>query len=110
MGSPAYMSPEQARGDLNIDARTDVWAFGIVYFEALTGALPFPGTTPYAMACGRAAVPSRGYADGTCMTPAGLPMELAPVTDLPRRTCRTTGRLRGMGKKQYGFSRLRGGS
>ncbi|MCA9584600.1 MAG: protein kinase [Myxococcales bacterium] len=37
LGSPLYMSPEQARGDSNIDGRTDVFAFGAILFEALCG-------------------------------------------------------------------------
>ncbi|MBW2456317.1 MAG: serine/threonine protein kinase [Deltaproteobacteria bacterium] len=41
LGSPAYMSPEQASGELDVDARTDIWALGVIMFEALTGELPF---------------------------------------------------------------------
>jgi serine/threonine-protein kinase len=44
MGTPAYMSPEQARGQ-EVDKRTDVWAFGCCLFECLGGRKPFQGQT-----------------------------------------------------------------
>ncbi len=44
IGTPAYMSPEQARG-LPIDKRTDIWAFGCVLYQMLTGRVAFAGDT-----------------------------------------------------------------
>src|SRR3954464_10475322 len=41
LGTPFYMSPEQAQGNRTVDSRTDLWAMGVIAFECLTGKRPF---------------------------------------------------------------------
>jgi serine/threonine protein kinase len=45
IGTPHYLSPEQARGEQDIDARTDIYSVGVMLFELLTGKTPFEGGT-----------------------------------------------------------------
>ncbi|HYN81315.1 MAG TPA: protein kinase [Gemmatimonadaceae bacterium] len=46
LGTPAYMAPEQATADPNTDYRADIYAFGVIAYEILTGSTPFSGRSP----------------------------------------------------------------
>jgi len=48
-GTPYYISPEQIRGEVNIDFRADVYSLGATFYHMVTGKLPFEGTTPAAV-------------------------------------------------------------
>ena len=49
LGSPAYMSPEQVDGSVELDPRTDLWSLGVVLFEGLTARRPFEAPTRVAI-------------------------------------------------------------
>jgi serine/threonine-protein kinase len=46
IGTPAYMSPEQARGETELDGRSDIYTLGVILFEMLTAKLPYNAATP----------------------------------------------------------------
>jgi serine/threonine-protein kinase len=69
LGTPYYMSPEQARGLRSVDHRSDLWSVGVVAFRCLVGRLPFEGE-----AVGDVLV-------NLCTGPLPVPSELAP--DVP---------------------------
>jgi len=48
LGTPAYMSPEQITNAKDVDARTDLWSAGVMFYEMLTGRVAFPAPTEYA--------------------------------------------------------------
>jgi serine/threonine-protein kinase len=45
MGSPLYMSPEQMRSTRSVDARSDIWALGVILYELVAGRVPFDAQT-----------------------------------------------------------------
>jgi serine/threonine protein kinase len=49
IGTPAYMSPEQAQGEIALDRRSDLYAFAVMVYEMVTGDVPFNSPTPHAV-------------------------------------------------------------
>jgi serine/threonine protein kinase/tetratricopeptide (TPR) repeat protein len=74
MGTLSYMSPEQLRGE-RLDERTDIFSFGIVLHEMITGDLPFPGSSSFEVAASILKDPALKI--GT--VPLGLPRDIKYV-------------------------------
>ncbi len=70
IGTPAYMSPEQARG-LKVDGRSDVYALGAIIYRMLTGTRPFEGDTPMSMAVKHITDPTPDILQDNADLPAG---------------------------------------
>ena len=59
VGTPAYMAPEQIAADPDVDARADLYSFGVMAYEMLTGGPPFASLTPQALLAAHMAKPPR---------------------------------------------------
>jgi eukaryotic-like serine/threonine-protein kinase len=70
LGTPQYMSPEQATGDRAFDARTDIYSLGAVVYEMLTGEPPHIGTTAQAVIARLVTEKPRAITDSRASVPA----------------------------------------
>jgi hypothetical protein len=84
LGTPYYMSPEQCRGAKDLDARTDLWALGVIAYECIVGARPFTGDTVGALAMSICADPPP-IPSGVADVPAGFDAWFARATDRNRQ-------------------------
>jgi len=71
MGTPQYISPEQAMGKKDLDAGTDIYSFGVMLYEMVVGQVPFSADTPFSI------IHDHIY------TPLPLPMEVNPKVPEP---------------------------
>ncbi|HKU61768.1 MAG TPA: protein kinase [Gemmatimonadales bacterium] len=83
IGTPAYMSPEQAAGDKGLDARTDVYSLAAVLYEMLAGEAPYTGATTQALIVKRLTEPPPSIRSVRSNVPeatdAAIRKALAPV-------------------------------
>jgi Tol biopolymer transport system component/tRNA A-37 threonylcarbamoyl transferase component Bud32 len=79
VGTPAYMSPEQASGSKDVDARSDLYALGCVLYEMLTGDAPYAGPTPMAILAKKLSEPAPRVSVERSQVPAQVEAALVKV-------------------------------
>ena len=99
IGTPAYMAPEQARGDSEVDHRADLYALGATLFEMVAGRPPHVGPTPVAILARLVTTPPPRLSDVIANVPAALDDLMAELlattpTDRPSSAAEVAERLR----------------
>ena len=95
LGTPVYMSPEQASGESRLDGRSDIYSLGCVLYEMLAGDPPFTGNTPQAMIVAHLSTPPPPLASRRPDIPAALAATVHRALEkLPADRFKTAGEFR----------------
>src|SRR3954471_12052481 len=109
IGTPAYMSPEQAAGAPDIDGRSDLYSLGCVLYEMLTGEPPFTGDTPQSVLAKRFSEPPPSLAKlGGRVPPAVGDAVTRGMSREPRDRFATAGEFAAALAAPYAGSAVRG--
>src|SRR3989442_15528495 len=109
LGTPAYMAPEQAAGDPNVDHRADLYAVGALGYELLAGRPPFGGLSPQGMLAAQVTTTPDPVTQHRDTVPPALPPLIMrclpkPPADRPQSAEELVGQLEAMATPTRGIT------